>query len=71
MSKASRKLQVGDSVVTDFARSITVHTITERLAPATSQSRVLFKVTPVVSGSTGGWMDADWFEPHSPAGGKD
>jgi hypothetical protein len=64
MSRASRKLQVGAEVVTDFTRrGLTRHTITERLAPATSQSGVLFKVMPIVPGTTGDWIDADWFEP--------
>lgn len=62
MSKDSRELQVGARVVTDYSKRFTAHTITERLAPATSQSGVLFKVTPIVPGSTGGWIDADWFE---------
>jgi hypothetical protein len=62
VSKASRKLQVGARVVTDFSKRFTAHTITERLAPATSQSGVLFKVSPIVPGSDGGWIDSDWFE---------
>ena len=63
MSRASRKLQVGAKVYTDFSVRITKHTITERLDPSTSQSRVSFKVTPIVPGSTGDWIDSDWFEP--------
>lgn len=63
MSQVSRKLQVGDRVITDFSKAMTEHTITERLAPATSQSGVLFMVSPTIKGSGGGWIDADWFEP--------
>lgn len=71
MSRASRKLQVGAEVVTDFTcRGLTRHTITKRLAPATSQSRVLFEVSPIIPGTTGGWIDADWFEPAPAATGQ-
>jgi len=62
MSIASRKLQVGATVVTDFSGRITQHTITDRNGRASSQSRVLYKVEPVVPKSSGGWIDADWFE---------
>ena len=63
MSAASRMLQVGDKVTTDFSRRITQHTITERTDNVNTSSRIGFKVKPIVPGSTGDWMCADWFEP--------
>lgn len=64
MSAASRKLDVGARVTTDFSKRITTHTIITRMAPATSQSGVLYKVSPPVPGAgDDAWIDADWFEP--------
>jgi hypothetical protein len=65
MSKASRQSQVGDQVSTDFSGKITEHRITERFeaSPRTSQSGVMFKVSPAVPRSSGDPIDADWFEP--------
>lgn len=64
MSVASRALQVGDKVTTNFSGRRTVHTITERRENQVSQSRILFRVTPYVPGSSGrDGIDADWFEP--------
>lgn len=64
MSKASRKLQVGAAVVTDFSGKLSQHKITER-KEGTSQSGIMFRVIPCVKGSGGKmqWLDADWFEP--------
>lgn len=66
MSKASRQLQVGARVFTDYTRGITEHTIIDRCDDGSeghSQSGVMFRVAPIVRGSSGGWMCADWFEP--------
>jgi hypothetical protein len=64
MSAASRVLQVGDKVKTKFSGRWTMHTITERRENQVSQSRILFRVTPYVSGSSSrDGIDADWFEP--------
>jgi hypothetical protein len=63
MSRASRKLQVEAEVITDYARRLTRHTITERTEELPSGSGIMFKVRPIVPGSLGDWMDADWFEP--------
>lgn len=66
MSRVSRSLQAGASVTTAFSRRFTEHTIIERCGDRSaghSQSGIMFLVAPVVPGSTGGWMDADWFEP--------
>lgn len=70
MSLHSRTLQVGAKVKTDFAfgyvcsgpRIFSTHTIIARRDGLGSQSRVQFKVSPQVAKSSGGWMDADWFE---------
>lgn len=67
MSVASRKLQPGARVVTDFSGRLTVHTITERLENQNSTSRIMFAVQPVVPKSTGGAICADWFEPFGAA----
>lgn len=63
MSAASRKLQVGANVITDFSGKITAHRITEVLTPSFGSSGISFMVTPMVPRSSGGWIDADWFEP--------
>lgn len=63
MSTASRKLDVGAKVFTDFSRNITHHTIIDRSTTERTGSGISFRVTPNVPGSTGGWIDADWFEP--------
>ncbi len=64
MSRASRKLQIGDLVTTDFNRNtISQHLIVERKEPADTGSGIAFKVHPVIPRSSGGWIDADWFEP--------
>lgn len=63
MSAASRVLKVGDKVTTDFSKRITKHTIAARRDDINTSSRIAFKVVPIVPGSTGDWMCADWFEP--------
>ena len=64
MSAASRQLQVGAAVYTDFSGKITYHTIIERTSQRfQSQSGIGFRVTPLIHKSGGGWIDADWFEP--------
>jgi hypothetical protein len=62
MIRASRNLQIGDRVTTDFNRAWSEHVIIERKEPAVTSSRIAFKVEPIVKGSTGDWMDAGWFE---------
>lgn len=63
MSCASRGLQVGAKVYTDFSGRFTNHVITAVVKPWRSQSGVGFEVNPLVPRSTGGPIDADWFEP--------
>jgi len=63
MSRASRNLQVGDRVTTDFNRAWSEHVITQRVDLPGSTSGIGFYVTPLVPGSTGGPMCSDWFEP--------
>lgn len=63
MSRASRNLQIGDRVTTDYNRDWSEHVIVERMQPSRTGSGIAFKVEPFVKGSTGDWMDADWFEP--------
>ena len=63
MSNASRALQVGAKVTTDFSGGITEHKIIERTERACFQGGVGFRVRPVPKGSTGDFMSADWFEP--------
>jgi hypothetical protein len=63
MSRTSRMLQVGAKVTTDFSGRLTEHEIIERAENVNSTSRIGFHVRPPVPKSTGGWLDADWFEP--------
>jgi len=63
MSRASRNLQIGDRVTTDFNRTWSEHVIIERMQPAITGSGIAFRVAPIIKGSTGDWIDADWFEP--------
>jgi hypothetical protein len=65
MSRESRLLQPGAMVNTDFSGKWTAHKIIER-GEFRSQSGVGFRVAPIVPGSTGGLMDADWFVPANP-----
>ncbi|HYD58904.1 MAG TPA: hypothetical protein VEC35_01020 [Noviherbaspirillum sp.] len=68
--KAARNSQVGDKVCTDFSGRLTVHTIVDRRDGWQSQSRIGFKLSPIVPGSQGSWIDADWFVPfNTPAAG--
>ena len=62
MSAASRKLQVGAKVFTDFSGRITHHTITHREEGRGSQSGILVWVQPPVPKSDGTGMCIDWFE---------
>jgi hypothetical protein len=62
MSIQSRALQVGDTVITDFSRTLTTHRIVAVCHKCVSQSGTMYKVMPVVPKSSGGWIDADWFE---------
>jgi len=71
MIRASRDLQIGDRVTTDYNRDWSEHVIVERMQPARTGSGIAFKVEPFVKGSTGDWMDADWFEPASTKKGAD
>lgn len=71
MSRASRELQVGARVTTDFSGRITEHEIIERIDGTCGTSGIGFYVRPIVPGGTGGWLDADWFEPVAGAKGGD
>jgi hypothetical protein len=62
-AKACEKLRVGDQVVTDYSGRRTPHTITETDRWKPSKSGLLFKVTPIVPGTAGSWMDSGWFLP--------
>ena len=66
MSKASRKLQVGDDALTDFngPGGLTLVKIVERFTEANSQSRICFRVWPLLKNcDESSKLDADWFEP--------
>jgi hypothetical protein len=65
MSAESRKLQEGDLVTTDFSRLCKgiVFRIVKRYEGQASLSTVTFFVSPIVPGSNGMALDADWFEP--------
>ena len=64
MSKAGRKLLVGDEALTDFSgRGLTLVKITKRVS-TTSQSGICFCVSPLLAGGYAlSLYDADWFEP--------
>lgn len=65
-SHPARLCKIGDKVKTDFSGKITYHTIVNRCTDRThglSQSGILFKLSPLVPKSGGGWIDADWFHP--------
>ena len=64
VSEESRKLQIGDWVLCDWKLNgqKTAHKIVSRLDNANSQSRICFRVSPPVHGSSDSWIDADWFE---------
>lgn len=60
MSLASRQLDIGAHVSTDYDRGRqSIHSIVARKVDAGSTSGVVFRVLP----DLGGWIDADWFEP--------
>lgn len=65
MSAESRKLQEGDLVTTDFSRLCKGMTfrIVKRYEAQASHSTIMFMVVPMVPGSNGTPIDADWFEP--------
>ena len=63
MSKASRALQVGARVTTNFSGKVTEHEIIERIDATWGSSGVGFYVHQIVPGGTDEWLDADWFEP--------
>ena len=66
MSKAGRKLQVGDEALTDFNGhgGMTLVKIVERFEEANSQSRICFRVWPLLKNCDAtAKLDADWFEP--------
>lgn len=62
MSAASRLLQPGAMVVTDFSGRRTTHKILLRYR-GVCQSGVLFEVHPPVPKSNNEGICADWFEP--------
>jgi hypothetical protein len=64
MSKARRKLQVGDYATTDFKGAPPLVKIIERIERSGSQSGVCFRVDPPLEkNDPHGRYDADWFEP--------
>ena len=66
MSKAGRKLQVGDEALTDFngPGALTLVKIVERFTETKSQSGVCFRVRPLLKNCDEfSRFDADWFEP--------
>lgn len=65
MSLASRKLSVGDDVLTDFSQNITYHKIAAIKKEHNCLSKILFQVSPAIPTASGPdvWFDADWFEP--------
>ena len=66
VSKASRKLQVGDEALTYFngPGSLALVMITERFDEANRQSRICFRVWPLLKNcDETSKLDADWFEP--------
>jgi len=62
-NRAGRAAVPGDLVTTDFSGRVTTHRITRRHTGVVSQSRIMFDVDPPVPRSSGGPIDADWFEP--------
>lgn len=62
MSDASRRLEPGALVTTDFSGRLTRHTILLKYK-GVSQSGILFEVHPPVPKSGNGGICADWFEP--------
>lgn len=69
MTSASKDLQVGDRVTTDFSGKVTHHEITERETTVFCSSGVAFKVRPTIpkSGGPGSWLDSRWFKPETTA----
>lgn len=67
MSHASRQLEAGDRVCTDFdnpGSGQTIHVIAARKITPNTQSGVSFRVLPNPrKASPDAWIDADWFEP--------
>ena len=66
MSKAGRKLQVGDEALTDFngPGGLTLVKIVERFTNTKSQSGVCFRVRPLLKNCDElSRFDADWFMP--------
>ena len=66
MSKASRKLQVGDDALTDFngPGGLTLVNIVERFTETNSQSGICFRVRPLLKNCDKfARLDADWFTP--------
>lgn len=65
MSVASRLLEPGAMVTTDFSGRLTSHKILLKYR-GVSQSGVLFEVHPPVPKSNNQGICADWFEPDEP-----
>ena len=64
MSKAGRKLQVGDEAITDFRPGLTLVRITARFDGTKSHSGTQFRVSPtLVMNDPDAKFDADWFDP--------
>ena len=65
MSIAGRKLKAGDEATTDFnGRGLTLVKIVERVEGLQSQSRICYRVAPLLKGGDASTLyDADWFDP--------
>jgi hypothetical protein len=71
--RTARELQIGDAATTDYecgygvgGRLKTV-TVAARIEDRTSQSGVMFQVTPALKNNPpDAWFDADWFAPLTP-----
>jgi hypothetical protein len=57
------KFKVGDVVETSFSGKLTRHTITKVETGFVSQSGVMYRVSPAVTGNTwGDYFDQAWFD---------
>jgi hypothetical protein len=64
VSRAGRKLQVGDEAYTDYKKGWTWVRIIERIENTKSQSGICFRVDPPLEpNDPKARYDADWFEP--------
>ena len=71
--RTARELQIGDSATTDYecgygvVGKLKTVTVTGRTEDRTSQSGMMFQVTPALKNNApDAWFDADWFAPVTP-----